>query len=161
MDPWVHSTGFRTNALRFCTLGHSNDPRVAEYFLVNTRLRRNDRESEQSVTNYFADASVVMLSLLGEELKTGLREVSLPEAVKLRMELEETINRRRSIRRFSGDTMELSYLAALVRAAAKITCQAHVTLSSGGHSTLRFRTTPSGGGLYPIDLYLVALNVKD
>lgn len=161
IDCWARSTGFRTNALRFSTLGHSNDPRIAEDFLINSRLRRNDRENEQSIANYFADGSVVMLSMLGQEINAGLHEIKLPEACRLHLELGEAIARRRSVRNFTGDAIELREVAALLRSAAGITCRAEVNLSGGGQSVLRFRSTASGGGLYPVDLYVAALNVND
>lgn len=161
INPSIQSTGFRTNSQRYNTLGHSNDPRLAEEFLINTRYRRNDREVELSVVNYFSDPSVVMLSKLGEEQKAGFRLLSLPKGVRLHMQLGEAIGRRRSVRNYTGDAMELDYLATIVRNAAGITGQAEVNLMGEGQSTLRFRATPSGGGLYPIDLYLAALNVRN
>jgi len=155
----MQSTGFRTNSLRFAALDHSNNPRIAEDFLINTRLRRNDRENEESITSYFSDPSVFMLSMLGQETKAGFREVSLPSGVKLRMELGEAIVQRRSSRSYTGDRMKLNYLATILRSAAGITFHQEVNLMEGEKTSLKFRTTPSGGGLFPIDLYLAALNV--
>jgi SagB-type dehydrogenase family enzyme len=161
MAPWVESTGLRTNELRYRSLSHSKDIRIAEDFLINTRLVRHYRESETSIESYFNDSAVVMLSMLGHEENIGLRELSLPESARLRMELAEVIGRRRSIRNYTGDEMELDYLATILRSAAGITAYAEVNLQQGDQATLRFRTTPSGGGLYPVDLYVAVLNVKD
>lgn len=161
MAPWAPSTGLRTNALRYRTLSHSKDTRIAEDFLINTRLVRHNRESETSIESYFSDPAAVMLSMLGHEENRGLRELSLPDGTRLRMELGEVIGRRRSIRNYTGDQMELDYLAAILRSAAGITGYGEANLYQGGQVTLQFRTTPSGGGLYPIDLYVSILNVKD
>jgi SagB-type dehydrogenase family enzyme len=159
--PWVQSTGFRTNALRYSTISQFNDGRIAEDFLINSRLVRCDRESDASIASYFSDAAIAMLSKLGQEEDSGLPVLSLPESIGLHLELGEAIARRRSIRSYTGDKLGLDYVATILRSAAGITGVAEVDLALGGESLLRFRATPSAGGLYPIDLYVVALKVAD
>jgi SagB-type dehydrogenase family enzyme len=161
MSPSVQSTGFRTNALRYNTVSQSNDGRFAEDFLINSRLVRQDRESEASVTSYFSDAAITMLSMLGHDEDSDLPVRSLPMGVPLHLELGEAIARRRSIRSYTGDGLGLDYLASILRSAAGITAVAEVGLAQGGQSLLRVRAAPSGGGLYPIDLYVAALKVTD
>jgi SagB-type dehydrogenase family enzyme len=57
--------------------------------------------------------------------------------------------------------MALNYLATIVRSAGAITGQATVDLMNGEQTTVSFRAAPSGGGLYPIDIYLASLRVTD
>jgi SagB-type dehydrogenase family enzyme len=158
--PWIRSTGFRINGLRFQSLSDLNEARTAEEFLVNSRLRRDDRETEASIRSYFSDSSIVMLSMGGSDKQMGVRQVALPEASALRMELGEAINWRRSIRNYTGDMMRLDYLAAIVRSAAGVTAHAQVDLSSGGTADLKLRAASSAGGLYPVDLHLAVLRVE-
>lgn len=161
LHPWMRSTGFRTHGLRYRSLSNTNDPRIAEDFLLNTRLVRHDRETEASVRSYFFDPGVVMLATLGREGTTGLREVGLPKGFRLRRELGDVLGQRRSRRTYTGDPMALDYLATLVRSAGAITGQATVNLMGGGQTVLHFRTAPSGGGLYPIEIYIAGLRVTD
>jgi SagB-type dehydrogenase family enzyme len=161
LDPWVDATGLRTNELRYRTLSHSSAPRIAEDFLINTRLRRGDWESDSSIASYFSDQTIMTLSMRGLGEEGGTDDVPIPPRVKLSMELDEALGRRRSRRLYTGDTMPFNYLATLLQAAAGITGVADATLMSGGQTTLHFRTAPSAGGLYSIDLYLLALNVAD
>ena len=63
----------------------------------------------------------------------------------------ETINRRRSVRKFSGE---------------KIAFETFSNIIGGAQDTQKvekfvFRTTPSGGGLYPIDTYFYANNINE
>jgi SagB-type dehydrogenase family enzyme len=161
VHPWTHSTGFRTHGLRYRTFARSTDPRVAEDFLVNTRYLRNDRETEFSIQAYFTDSSVVMLSGIGREEPAGRDAVALPEGAQLREEAGAVMSRRHSSRSYTGDALELSYLATIVRGAAAVTHEGTATLDDGTPVPITHRTTPSGGGLYPIDLYVVALGVRD
>ncbi|MFL6137293.1 MAG: SagB/ThcOx family dehydrogenase [Frankiaceae bacterium] len=159
IDPWVRSTGLRTNALRYRTLSHSSLPGVAEEFLAGTTLRRNDWETASSVAAYFSDAHVLMLAARETEQAATAEDVLLPAPLELTVELGDALARRRSRRRYTGDPMALDYLATILRAAVGITGVAEATLKSGGTAALAFRAAPSAGGLYPIELYLVAQSI--
>jgi len=63
--------------------------------------------------------------------------------------VEEAISKRRSIRRYSGESVTIIELSQLLWAGLGIT------------SPHGFRTTPSAGALYPFEIYVVASNVLD
>ena len=156
---WVGSTGFRTPGLRFKDLGGGRRRGVAEEFLLATRYRRADREIEASIQGYFLDPGVVMLARNGEEDLTGRTTVPLPPGVRLTRELGEVVATRRSVRGYTGDAVGLDQVATLVRAAGAVTGVGHVDLMEGGSRDIHFRTAPSPGGLYPIELWLLARGV--
>ena len=75
--------------------------------------------------------------------------VKLPEAkIKGNISLEETLYKRRSVRDFTSEPLSLEAVSQLLWAAQGITSD------WGG------RTAPSAGGLYPLEIYLVAGNVS-
>jgi SagB-type dehydrogenase family enzyme len=155
---WLTSTGFRTHSLRFKDLG--GRPRgIGEEFLVATRYRRADRETEASIQSYFLDPGVVMLSRNGEEDLAGLPTATLPQGVRLRRELGEVLGNRRSVRDYTGDPVSLDQLATIARAAAAITAAGHVDLIEGGERVISFHAAPSPGGLYPLEVWLLPLRV--
>lgn len=158
--PSVPSTGFRTNGLRYRSLTFSQEQRVAEEFLLNSRVQRHDREMERSVESYFADPSVAMLSMLGQESSAGLRAVKLATGLPLAMELGTAISQRRSCRSYTGDTLDFDEVSTLFHSIGQVTGIANVRLLQGGEASLRFRCVPSGGGLYPVDTYFAALKVE-
>jgi SagB-type dehydrogenase family enzyme len=156
---WLQSTGFRTHGLAFKDLGaHARG--IGEEFLVQTRYRRSDRETEASVQAYFVDAGTVMLSANGREDVAGLTAVALPAGVGLAGRLGELLARRRSVRHYTGEDVGLDEVATIVRAAAGINGAGRVGLDHGGERTIYFRTAPSAGGLYPLELWLLALRVR-
>jgi SagB-type dehydrogenase family enzyme len=77
--------------------------------------------------------------------RQSVRVVDLPEpTLKGNVALEDTLARRRSVRSFTPEPLTMQELGQLVWAAQGI------TLPSSG-----FRTAPSAGALYPIELYVV------
>ena len=78
--------------------------------------------------------------------------ISLPEPDLKGMRLEEAILARRSIRRYSDQSLSLEELSQLLFAAQGIT---------GHHGSFSLRASPSAGALYPIELYVVINNVQD
>lgn len=160
IHPWASSTGFRSYGFQYRTINRQHDPGIAEEFLINTRLRRFDREFELSVLSYFSDSAAVMSSMLGEEPASEQVQVTLPNVFELQMELGEAMRRRRSHRSFTGEALRLDDLSVLVRSAGAVTAKGETHLRGGG-SWVRLRITPSGGALYPIEVQLAALNVRD
>lgn len=80
----------------------------------------------------------------------GRPAVPLPAPAPLNMLLAETIASRRSIRGFSAKPLDVADLSAILAAADGLTHR------MGPYD---LRSAPSGGGLFPIELYLVATSV--
>lgn len=156
VEPSIASTGLRTHALRSGTVRRYGDG-AADDFLVASRLVRGDVEFELSVASYFSEEATAMLAAAGASSGRKAETIELPPSPPLRMALGETIRRRRSVRRYTGDSLPLTYLAAIVRGACGIT--GFSGTADDSHPRIAFRTTPSGGGLYPVELQVAALRV--
>ncbi len=158
VQPSLKSTGLRTSALRYDAVREQQQSRIAEEFLVNSRLRRRDTEFELSIGSYFLDTTILALSLQDQEGAHSTQFLPLPPAIPLRLGFGETVRRRRSIRSFTGEALSLAYLGTLLRIAGGIT--GSLAASNQGAS-LALRSAPSAGGLYPIQLFIVALRVDE
>lgn len=157
---WADATGFRGEALNSRSLSFGQPSRSAEEFLVNSRLIRSDRESEESVQGYFTDTATVMLSL-GTTVPAFAAEIRLPPSDGLlKMSLSEAVGRRRSRRAYTGDQLKLSYLSAALAAAGGITATAKANLTDETEVDLDFRTVASGGGLYPVAINIASHQVE-
>lgn len=146
--------------LRQRALSHERLPRLAETFLVNTRLIRGDAETSVSIQNYFSDVSLTAVATAGGPVAPSRGAVTLPPSAELKMEFRHVVARRRTVNSYTGDPMDLSHLATLVRAMAGVTGEVHAELSDGSMVPIHKRAAPSGGGLYPIDVYVGALRVR-
>lgn len=75
--------------------------------------------------------------------------ITLPEPTyKSQTSVEEALLKRKSVREYKDEPLELNEIAQLLWAAQGIT-----------YTKLR-RTTPSAGALYPLEIYLVSGNIK-
>jgi SagB-type dehydrogenase family enzyme len=74
--------------------------------------------------------------------------IKLPEITVSSMPVEEALMERRSVRSFSDERLTPNHVSQLLWAAQGIT------------HTRGFRTSPSAGALYPLELYLVAGKVQ-
>jgi SagB-type dehydrogenase family enzyme len=154
VKPVLGATGFRSYAvvqddLRMASL----ESRVAEQFLVTSRLRRHDHEFEFSVGAFFTEPGVTMVAQAGLE-PSPTDALALPTPIKLPLALDQAISRRRSVRSYTGEPLTMRYLATLMWSACGVTTRDHQ-----GHGP-QLRATPSGGALYPVELWVAALRIE-
>lgn len=156
--PWSQSIGFKVHSMRLQEQGVNSE--LAKNYLANLGFVRNDMESEYSIRSFLEPIGTLMLSLNHQEDNNHLERVPLPTSLPLKMALDVVIKSRRSIRHYTGDRIPLAYLATILRSACGITANNETDLNNGSSTTLNFRSSASAGGIYPTDLYIVALNVE-
>lgn len=81
----------------------------------------------------------------------GAQKIQLPDPRFRGMPLEEAIKKRRSIRNYSPEKMNMGQASQLLFAAQGITGKIY------GH---HLRTAPSAGALYPFEIYVFIMNVE-
>ena len=85
---------------------------------------------------------------------TNLPLLPLPAPLRLELALTDALGRRASERGFAGGPITVTQLSTLLHAAYGVTDRCEAELEPG--RLVRLRTVPSGGALYPLELYVHA-----
>lgn len=157
-SPGTEGVGFRTHQFRCDNTGGDCLSSPAVDFLLASRIGRGDMEFNVSVGDYFVDPMIVTY---GEMHRDSLASdtVELPKSSKLRTPLEQVIARRRSGRNYTGEALDLRDVATFLRGAAGVTGHMEVPRASGDMVRYNLRAVPSGGGLYPVSVFMAVLRV--
>lgn len=161
LSPQPERTGFRTNQARYANRNLECRQDVGESFLLNTRMHDRRAEWIASIPEYFTSQLGPVLARSGSESHDGPPPLPLPDPLPLELPLGSVLERRRSVRGFTGDAMEAEDLATILHAAAGITHEdAATAIDRPLRYRLRFRSVPSAGGLYAVDCFCLALNLR-
>jgi SagB-type dehydrogenase family enzyme len=136
---------------------HTDSSEPSELFHENSKQYRADARVGERIMAMSANPLLQRIAASHKSYRSALR-VRLPELLpSAKLGFDDTILARRSARDFSIKSLTLLETAKLAYFANGISGSA--TTHDG--RTQLFRTTPSGGALYPTELYVVALNVEE
>lgn len=128
----------------------------SELFHEASKLRESDAVTARTVWSVNTSPAIKRVISKPATSYHGFPSLHLPsEHSRPDRPLAEVLLGRRSTRAFSGEPLALPDLSALLYYSASVT--SNETDSYG--ITWGFRCAPSGGALYPIDIYCVSLNV--
>ncbi len=140
---------------------------ISELFHENTKML----DCEIQIGNKFLDEEKrAGYDALLEEIYRRVNQSykSYPHAVKIALpknfslgktSIGEILTTRRTARSFSEEPLSIDELSKLLHYSYGITGEAPETFSDGTYQKLR--ASPSGGGLYPLEIYLVIFNVEN
>lgn len=151
------ATAMASNIDQYSVLKNNN---TVDDFLSMTKLHQADYGMQIAVRTYLSDMGVATVSLADKESKSTKETTRCDEVESLRMTLGDAIFQRRSHRQFSHDKIDQKLLNTILQAANGLTAKATVKLGVDSEATLNLRTVSSGGGLYPVSIYLYANNVS-
>ena len=140
------------------TMADMDDPAVSELFHENSKQCPTDSRMTDRIIA--VSASPIMQLMMATALKTypGADRIPLLEGDELiDRSFSETLLTRRSFRQFSGAAITKLELARLLRLSNGVSGSMDIYLGQKQY----FRTSPSAGALYPVELYAFALNVAD
>lgn len=170
---FLHSntTIVKTPETCFRGLYYSTNRLVGEEFLLNYRRSDTDLSMAMGVKAY--SSSAVRGAMANRSLQDDEAEhecMKLPEPEKLNIPIGPIIRSRRSVRNFSGKIMKIKELSTILSYCQGVSAVADIaqdiegglpgTITLGSEYKNNLRNAPSGGALYPIDLYLIVNGVE-
>jgi SagB-type dehydrogenase family enzyme len=130
---------------------------VSELFHENSKQRRSDLGFIERIVS--ATVNPVLRRMLATAQKSypAARRIRLPATFPPSLlDFDEVVLTRRSAREFTGAPLELGEVAKLLQLAYGITGSADLD----GEVQQQFRASPSGGALYPLEVYALPLQVR-
>lgn len=162
MSLYADSTGVKTPEGAFRGSVLSKSKLVSQDYLLNFHQGSANFGLMIGTNNYRLPMVISAVAERDrEEDDTDL--IPLPPYKNVRAPLGSVIRSRRSIREYSGKAISLEELATLLFHANGVTGHRHVDAPQTTALTREYievRAAPSGGGLYPLDMCLLAINVE-
>jgi len=132
---------------------------IGEELLLNHRRSGRDMGMQLGVARYYAHDAV--LSAAHADLREQSdNAIKLPPHKRLKVGLTAATSERRSGRGFSGKAVTLEETATILWHAQGISGRLPVGTAQDEGAAVPLRNAPSGGGLYPIRLFILAKNVR-
>jgi SagB-type dehydrogenase family enzyme len=129
---------------------------LAEAYHESSKLTPSQVGRQMEGARRLESSPDLLLSSLRAAKRHGGARICLPEPTSLDQPLGEVIVRRRSQRAFDRKSIGLDVLAALLYAGYGVTGKVE---PQGDQPALSLRAVPSGGALYPLELYAGVLRV--
>lgn len=138
----------------------ADDDFAGEELLLNYRTD-NARLGFQLGIGRFYEPDAVLTSCHAD-LEEDLRDViELPRAKPIKVGLTAAVTTRRSTRDFSGKPVTMADLSAVLFHCQGSSGELPYGNPAAPHGVIRLRNSPSGGGLYPVTLFVHAFNVEE
>jgi SagB-type dehydrogenase family enzyme len=148
--------------MRYANRHFDTERDLGELFLTNTKSNAQKVQENASIPEYFSSYTAPVTALSGTESVNSRERIPLPEPQELKLSLSTVMTQRKSVRSFSGDLIELKDLATIFYAASGLTHTSSATPIDGGPNfDIHGRSVPSAGGLYAVDCYCFAFNVRN
>ncbi len=126
---------------------------VSELFHENSKHHRSDGRVADRIVAAIGSPELQRMFASSDKRYPSAPTIALPDVVPAsERTFDDAVLTRRSSRAFSGAPISFDMLAKLTRYAGGVT--GSVYLPGGG--VQRFRVCPSGGALYPVELYVIA-----
>ncbi|MFC7332374.1 SagB/ThcOx family dehydrogenase [Rhodocista pekingensis] len=128
-----------------------------EIFHELTKLRRSSiRKMGRRIGGYLNDPRALRETAANFKTYAGAEKVVLPPPPRLTAAFDQVLSDRRSTRLFDGRPLTAEEVSAVL-SSCRVTRRAQSSLAPD--LELRFRPYPSGGGLYPTEIYVALTNV--
>ena len=158
-SPYVDTTVLRTPESILKGIYHSRYNRfVSEEYLLNFRPDNRNFGFAMGISR-FTNRDALLTFASKKTREEAAETIKLPKPRRLKASIEAVSGNRRSLRSFSGG-MSLQDLATVLFYTCGVTGKMRLTSPETDAEDIYLRIQPSGGGLYPVLLYILVWDVK-
>jgi SagB-type dehydrogenase family enzyme len=145
----------------FAEITNDTEWNIYEIFHENTKLNKlNSREYGTFIELVTGYPYFLKRMAQSYKLYPGYRQIKLPRKfVSSKKIIEEIMQKRRTVRKFNGQCIDINELAKILYYSYGISSKVSVPKSKGIIQYLR--VTPSAGALYPLEIYVNILSCKN
>lgn len=163
ISPYAESTAIRTGDLIYRSFPYLEQNRIAELYMLNSKSSRHKFDDMIGV-NLFKTQPAIVSAIKNEE-RVILKEnmTKLPDTSAIKRSVGTAIMNRRSHRKFVKNSIPFDRIANILSYANGVSVKVpikEIGLNYLNPIDIKLRTAPSAGGMYPVDIYLIALNVS-
>lgn len=158
-SPYANTTVLRTpDVVQRGMLGSTDSFRGIDY-LLNFRLDGSDIAFRAGLSKFYARDAILSSALrhLREDDEASIR---LPKPIQMKASLSAVIKERRSERNYSGQALSIKELSTILFSAQGVTGSLLMNEPEGDVDRIEVRAHPSGGGMFPVSLYVGVNNVS-
>lgn len=144
--------------IRLVNSAPTEPDRLHEVFHANTKhVWSQQQENLQRISRYLGSERSIRETAANRKVYRLLPRLTLPRTQDLPMPTAAALARRTSTRQFAPDALPMQQLSDLL--GHGLACNRHAQSTQVPDVLLHLRPYPSGGGLYPVEIYPVLLNV--
>jgi SagB-type dehydrogenase family enzyme len=163
LSPFAQTTAIQPGDLLYRSFPYLDSNRIGETFMLNSKSSRYRIADLFGVNLYMSPVALVCEAKNEERYFPTDKIIKLPKPLPIKMALEKAIMGRRSNREFAGVSIPLEKIASILYYGDGVSGK--LPLESVSSEFLKpfdvkLRTAASAGGLYPLDIYLISMNIK-
>lgn len=159
ISPYVDTTILRTPESLLKGIYHSRYNRLrSEEYLLNFRPDNRNFGFAMGISR-FTNRDALLTFASKKTREESVDTIKLPKPKHLKTSFSAVMGNRRSLRSFSG-AMSFQDLSTVLLHTCGVTGKMRLTQPEVDAEDIFLRSQPSGGGLYPVQLYVIVWNVK-
>jgi SagB-type dehydrogenase family enzyme len=164
LSPFAETTAIQTGDLQYRAFPYLDTGRIGEMYMLNSKSSRYSLKDIFGINLYMSSFAFVCEAKNEERSISMDKKIQLPKHVSLKTALDKAIIHRKSHRHFENISLQFKTISSILYYCNGISgkLQSQIVESEFLQPLeIKTRTVSSAGGLYPLDIYLIALNIEN
>jgi SagB-type dehydrogenase family enzyme len=163
LSPYAETTAIQTGDLLYRSFSYLESNRIGETYMLNSKSSRHSLNDIFGINLFMTPVGFVCEAKNEERYFPNDNIIKLTKPLPLKTTLGNAIIRRRSHRQFEDISTPFEQIASILYYSNGLTGRLSITAIESEFLNpldVKLHTTSSAGGLYPLNIYLIAKNIK-